>query len=102
MTNRVETKVIAAAGGAGGGGVFGTLILWVLGASLFGAGWGADQVEAALAAVPSPIVNILPPLLAAAGALAAGFSAPHTPRTPLEIAAEIPAYDPRHDDPTVQ
>lgn len=87
MTKRFETKTIAAAGGAGGGGIFGTLIIWALGAGLFGAGWSAGQVDAAIAAVPYPLAAVVPPVLGTLGALWAGWAAPHTERTPTEIQA---------------
>lgn len=94
MTNKVETKVVAAAGGAGGGSVVGTFVLWLLGAWAWKAGFGADQVETALAAVPAPVSSAVLVLIGTVGALIAGYAAPHTERTPVELAA---AYDARHD-----
>ena len=94
MIQKVETKVIAATAGGGAGGVVGTFVLWVLGAWLWRAGWGADQVDAALAAVPGPVSALVPLILGAAGAFIGGYSAPHTERTEAELAA---VYDARHD-----
>lgn len=94
MKKPVETKVVAGAGGGGSGGVAGVLILWVLGASVWHGGWGADQVSAAIAAVPSPIVMAVPLVLGAVGSFIAGYLAPHTPATPVQ-----PAYVGEHEPP---
>lgn len=76
----VETKVYAATAGFVGSSVVATLLTWLMGAWLWDAGFGADQVDVALAAVPSPVSAALLLVLGTVGTFAAGYAAPHTPR----------------------
>lgn len=74
LTELVSPKVVAAAVGAGGGAVLSQLVLWSIGAGPYGAGWGADQVDAALAAVPDPISGAVLLVFAVVGALVPGYT----------------------------
>lgn len=58
-SNPVSPKVWAALIGAGAGTTLSTLLLWLVGASLFDGGWSADRVDNAIAAVPSPLAAFL-------------------------------------------
>lgn len=76
----VETKVYAATAGFVGSSVVATLLIWLMGAWLWDAGFGSDQVDAALAAVPSPVSAAVLLVLGSLGTFLAGYAAPHTPR----------------------
>lgn len=54
----LSPKVVAGTAGAGAGAIVTTAATWALGAGPFGAGWGAGEVETALAAVPAPLVAL--------------------------------------------
>lgn len=103
MKKPVETKTIAATGGAvGGAGVLGTLLLWTYGAWLGGAGWDASNVEKALASVPGPVSAAI---LSVAGGLVAfvsGYLAPHTFRADLVPDEPDEGYEPEHAAPGVR
>lgn len=76
----VETKVPAAAGGAGVGVAIGGLILYLLDQLVYTGGhWGHS--------VPLVVSTAVTVLLGAAGAFLAGWSAPHTSRS---AAAGVP------------
>lgn len=72
-SNPISPKVISAAAGAGGSAIIGGAILWALGAGVFGAGWEADTVEAAIASVPSPLAALVYLLITVAGAAIPGY-----------------------------
>lgn len=54
----LSPKVVAGTFGAGAGAIVTTAVTWALGAGAFGAGWSAAEVEAAMAAVPAPLVAL--------------------------------------------
>lgn len=81
MAGRVETKVIAGGAGAGAGAVVATLIVWIVGVAAFGG--TVHDTTGAIAAVPPPVSDAIWVVVSALGSLAAGWSAPHTPRTDL-------------------
>jgi hypothetical protein len=76
----IETKVVAATAGSGAGGVLATFTTWLLGVYVWGASPAADQAEAAVAAVPTPVAALVVVIVTAVGALIAGYAAPHTSR----------------------
>ena len=86
MKAPIETKVIAAASGAGLGGAFGTFVLWFLGCLAWGAPWSADKATQAVAAVPEPVGALTVILVALVGSAIGGYEAPHTPRPDLHPA----------------
>lgn len=55
----LSPKVVAGSAGAGAGAIVTTATVWALGAGAFGAGWDAANVEAAMAAVPAPLVALV-------------------------------------------
>jgi hypothetical protein len=57
--NPVSPKVVAGAAGAGFGQALAWLCLWVLGASVWRAGWSADAADNAIAAVPWPLAGFI-------------------------------------------
>jgi len=79
----IEAKVIAAAAGSGVGAAVGTFLLWLLGATVWGAPGDAGHAAAAAAAVPEPVGALLVIVIGATGAALAGYAAPHTPRPDL-------------------
>lgn len=79
----VETKVIASTGGFIGSSALATFLVWLLGAWAWDAGFGADQVSDAIAAVPAPVSGLLLLVLGSVGTFAAGWAAPHTHRPDL-------------------
>lgn len=86
----IETKVIAAAAGSGGGAAVGSFVLWLLGVAAWGAPSAADHAGQAMAAVPSPVSALVLVILAAAGGLTSGYAAPHTSRLPKAAADGYP------------
>lgn len=85
------SKVKAGGAGAGLGSLVGTFLVWLLGATAWGAGADASQVEAALAAVPAPVSGLLIALVALAGSVLAGYVT--TERVAPAGAAEYAAGD---------
>lgn len=69
----VSPKVIAAAGGAGASTVVSGVAIWAIGAFGYSVGAGADQVEAATRAVPTPLVLAIGLVLALVGAAIPGY-----------------------------
>jgi hypothetical protein len=69
----LSPKVIAAAAGAGAGSVISQLRLWLLGAGVWHAGWSADRVDNALAAVPLPVYAFVTLVVTVAGAAIPGY-----------------------------
>lgn len=55
----LSPKVVAGTAGAGAGAIVTTAATWALGAGVFGGGWDAANVEAAMASVPAPLVALL-------------------------------------------
>lgn len=78
-----ETKVVAATGGAAGGGVVAGFIVWLLGITIWGAPWDAAHESSALAAVPLVVAVLVTSAVGAVSAYIAGRRAPHTPRPDL-------------------
>lgn len=83
MSAPIETKVYAATAGFIGSSAVASFIIWLLGASLWGAGFGADKVNDAIAAVPSPVAAVVLLLLGVVGTFVGGYVAPHTDRPDL-------------------
>ena len=98
MSQPVERKVWAASSGAGAGGVVATVLIWLLGATAWGGGTGAGEVEAAYAAVPAPVTALITLAVGYASAWLAGYVAKHTPRDVVTLANTDVAYeaDPGH------
>jgi len=69
----VSPKVVAAAAGAGAGATVAAFLIWLLGAWLWSAGWAADQVDNALAAVPWPVSGLVLLVITVAGAAVPGY-----------------------------
>ncbi len=74
----IETKVIAAMAGGGAGAAVASFIAWLLGVTIWHASNTAGQAAQAVEAVPLPVSGFVGILLAALGALASGYAAPHT------------------------
>ena len=89
MKAPIETKVIAAASGAGLGSAFGTFLLWLLGVLFWGTSAAADKATDAVAAVPEPVGALIVILVALTGSAIAGYRAPHTPRPDLHAATPV-------------
>ena len=88
MKQRVETKVIAGAAGAGGGAAVSAFLLWLMGCLVWGASWDADNADTAIGSVPWPVSGLLGLVLTVAGSAVAGWLAPHTPRP--DLTGELP------------
>lgn len=80
MAAPIETKVYAATAGFIGSSAVASFAIWLLGAWLWDAGFGADRVNDAIAAVPGPVSALVLLVLGAAGTFVGGYVAPHTPR----------------------
>jgi hypothetical protein len=78
VANRVETKVVAAAGGSGAGATVATFTLWLLGVLAWHVPNSADRAGDAIAAVPSPVAGLILVVVSALGAALGGWLAPHT------------------------
>lgn len=74
VQNPLSPKVVAAAAGAGAGATVATLLLWIIGAGVFGGGWSAEHVDNALAAVPLPLSGFVLLLVTVAGAAFPGYN----------------------------
>lgn len=72
-SNPVSPKIVAAAAGAGAGAVVSQLAVWLIGAALFGGGWSADQVDNAIAAVPTPVYAFVVLVVTVIGAAVPGY-----------------------------
>jgi hypothetical protein len=83
----IETKVIAAASGAGGGSIIGAFVLWLCGVTFWHAPNSAAGAEKAIAAVPAPVSALVLAVAAAGVSALAGYWAPHTARTTTESPA---------------
>jgi hypothetical protein len=86
MKAPIETKVIAAAGGAGLGGAFGTFVLWLLGVTFWHSSAAADKATEAVSSVPQPVAALIVIVVALIGSAIAGYVAPHTSRPDLHAA----------------
>jgi len=86
MLKNIETKVIASAAGAGGGGVVSAFLLWLLGVLLWHVPNDAEHAVQAAAAA-----GLLALILVVLGSLIAGYEAPHTHRPDLAPPAPAPA-----------
>jgi hypothetical protein len=85
MASRVETKVVAATVGSGGGAAIGTFGLWLLGVTVWHESNAADNASNAIAAVPAPVSGLLLLVVAGVGAYVSGWLAPHTSRTDAPV-----------------
>lgn len=70
----LSPKVLAAGAGAGGGAVVGSVVLWAIGAGIFGGGWDAYSAADAVAAVPAPLSGFVLLTVAVVGAVWAGYA----------------------------
>jgi len=86
MTTVIETKVIAAAAGSGGGATLSAFLVWFLGVTVWGASADADKAQVALAAVPTPVSAIVAIVVTVVVTAAAGWLAPHTSRAAAPVA----------------
>lgn len=72
--NPVSPKIVAAAAGAGFGTALGNVLVWLLGAALWHGGWSADQVGAAMDAVPGPVSAVVVVVVAVICAAIPGYT----------------------------
>lgn len=91
MNAPVETKVVAAAGGAGGGAVFAQFVAWLLGVTVWHVGFDADKAGDAVAAVPAPVYAMIALVVTILGGAIGGWLAPHTPRPAAPGVITLPA-----------
>ena len=77
--NPISPKAIASTTGAGLGAAMSTLLLWILGVTLYGESASAANVSNAMTAVPSPIATFVVLLIPAglAALLAYNVGDPH-------------------------
>lgn len=72
MSNKdPDGKRTPAAGGAGGGAVFSSFILWILGTWIWDASANAENALEAISAVPTPVAGVIYVIVPAAFAYAA-------------------------------
>ena len=83
MLANVETKVWAALAGGAGGGVLVSFLLWLLGITIWHVSSTAGSASVAMAAVPTPVADLLLIGVPALSAALAGYVAPHTSRPDL-------------------
>ena len=81
----IEKKVNAGAASGGGGIIIANALVWLLGASVWGAGFAADHVEAAYAAVPAPVTVLINVGIGSGLAWLGGYLARHTTRPDLGV-----------------
>jgi hypothetical protein len=86
LIQKIETKVIAAAAGSGGGVVVASFAEWLMGVLIWHASNTAAEAIHAISAVPSPVTALLTFTITVAGAAIGGYAAPHTVRTATESA----------------
>lgn len=79
----IETKVIAAAAGAGLGAAVAQFLLWVLGVTFWTVVPTAEHAKDAISAVPEPVSTLLVLVVSILGAAIGGYQAPHTQRPDL-------------------
>lgn len=84
----VESKVVAAGAGAGGGAVVSGFFIWFAGVLIWHAPDSAASAMTAASSVPSPVAALIAVALTIAGAVASGYAAPHTDRV-TDSAASI-------------
>jgi hypothetical protein len=92
--NPVSPKIIAAASGAGAGAILSSAAVWFLGAWLWRVGFSAENVDAAVAAVPLPLTAIVGLVFTVVGAAVPGYRTTDSIRNlglqqqPLNVAEE--------------
>lgn len=79
----VELKVYAGVVGTGLGVGISNALLWFLGVVIWGADYGAKSTDVAIAAVPSPVADLIKYVVTALIAGVAAYAAPHTHRPDL-------------------
>jgi hypothetical protein len=104
----VEPKVSLGTIAGGSGAILSALVLWLLGVTIFGVPFTADQADDAIAAVPWPISGTVTLLLSVGGYFFGGYMAPHAPRlgdSPQPIVvnnvSSLPAYKEAEQDEVV-
>lgn len=86
--NPISPKTVAATAGAGLGAAVSSLIIWLLGVTLWGQPATANTVDAAVAAVPSPVSGLVLLIVTAASAGLSGYKVTDPLRlTQTEMAA---------------
>jgi hypothetical protein len=85
----LETKVLAGAVGAAGGGALGNFLLWVLGVTVWHTSAAASASNLAVSAVPAPVAGILLFVVPGVTAFVGGYLAPHTHRPDLSLPAIV-------------
>ena len=76
---KLETKVIAATGGAAGAAAaISPFILWLLGVNVWHASSAAGKAAEAVAAVPAPVSGAVLFVITGLVTLVLGYTAPHT------------------------
>lgn len=68
-----RAKVLAAAAGAGFGAALGTFLTWLLGVTVWGASFTAENADVALAAVPAPVSALLVSIVSAGASFTGGY-----------------------------
>jgi hypothetical protein len=71
--NPVSPKLWTAAVGAGAGATVSTLLIWLIGAGVFNAGWTSERVNDAIAAVPFPLAGFILLLVTLAGTMLGAY-----------------------------
>jgi len=84
MLHNIEAKVYAAAVGTGTGAIVAAFITWILGVTVWGAGFDATSATDAIAAVPGPVVGVIGLAITVGGSFLGGYAADHTTRPDLE------------------
>lgn len=87
----VETKVVAARAGAGGGAIVTAFLVWFLGVFIWHAPGTAEGATKATAAVPFPVAALIGVIVAVVCTHVSGYWAAHTLRPDLgETPAPVP------------
>lgn len=73
-TNPLSPKVLAAAAGAGAGTIVSTFLLWILGVTVWSQSASADNVSAAIAAVPPPVAGLVLLVVTVIGTYVPGYT----------------------------
>lgn len=80
MANPIETKVIAATTGSGVGAAIGVFIIWLLGVLVWHGSSTSAEVANTMAAVPTPVADLILIAISVGSAFLGGYVAPHTHR----------------------
>jgi hypothetical protein len=98
----METKVIAAASGAGAGVIVGEFVDWTLGVTVWHQSTAASASADAIKAVPAPVAALVGLALSVLGAALAGWKAAHTSRPDTDaITISQTIHNPAIEQPQV-